>query len=121
MQEKSNGMIHTFADVMSSSSNNIANTKLIRIDIETDPNLQPAGSKPFTLPLKNHKCARKRVRRLKESRNYPKESLSYAPSIVIVPRKCPSGSPVQETKRRCVNYRKLDAQLPTVLKNKSSG
>ena len=40
-QEKLNGLIHAFKDIMSSSSNDIGYTKLIEMDIETDPNLPP--------------------------------------------------------------------------------
>ena len=48
-----------------------------------------------------------------------KRSLSpYASPIVIVPRKCSLGSSVQELKRLSVNYRKLNAKLPTVSRNK---
>ena len=44
MQEKLNSLIHTFEDIMSSSSNDIHYTKLIEIDIETDHNLPPVAS-----------------------------------------------------------------------------
>ena len=45
----------------------------------------------------------------------------YASPIVTVPRKYPHGSPVQETKRLCVDHRKLNAQSHNVSGNKSSG
>ena len=38
-----------------------------------------------------------------------------------MPRKCPLISPIQETKRLCVDYRKLNSQLLNVLGSKSSG
>ena len=38
-----------------------------------------------------------------------------------MPRKCPSGSPVQEKRGLCADHRKLNAQGPTVLGNNSSG
>ena len=51
-QEKLNGLIHALEDIMSSSSNDIGYTKLIDMDIETDPNLPSVASKPYTLPPK---------------------------------------------------------------------
>ena len=45
----------------------------------------------------------------------------YASLIVMVPRKCPSSSPIQETKRFPVNYIKLNVQYSAMLENKSSG
>ena len=41
---KLNGLIHTFENFLSSSSNDIGYTKLIEMDIETDPNLPPTDS-----------------------------------------------------------------------------
>ena len=45
----------------------------------------------------------------------------YVSPIIAVLRKCPPGSPVQEEKRLSVDYRKVNAQLPTVLGDKSLG
>ena len=39
----------------------------------------------------------------------------------MVPRKCPLGSPVLEMKKLFVDCRKLNAHLPAVLGNDSSG
>ena len=53
MQEKLNGLIHTSEDIMSLPSNDIDYTKLIEMDIESDPNLLTIASKPYTLPPKH--------------------------------------------------------------------
>ena len=52
-QEKLNGLIHAFEDIVSSSLNDICCTKLIEMDTETDPNSLPIAFKPYTLPLKH--------------------------------------------------------------------
>ena len=52
---------HCQKDIMSLSSNDIEYTKLIVIDIETDPNLPPIATKPHTVPLKYQECARKEL------------------------------------------------------------
>ena len=58
MEEKLYGMINACEDIMSSSSNDIGYTKLIEMDIETDPYSPPIASKPYTLPLKHQKLVR---------------------------------------------------------------
>ena len=45
----------------------------------------------------------------------------YASPIIVLPRKCPQGLPVQETKTLSATYRKLNAQPPTALGGTSSG
>ena len=62
-----NGLIHAFVDIMSSSSNDIGYTRLIEIDIETDPNLPPLASKPYTLPLKYQEWVRKGLEDLEKA------------------------------------------------------
>ena len=62
----------------------------------------------------------KGIRRLRKNINYLENLSLYADPIVIVPRKCPQGSPIQETKRLCIVCRKLNAQLPVIPGNKSS-
>ena len=49
--ERLNGLLHAFEDIMFSSSNDTGYTKLIDMDIETDPNLPPIASKPYSPPL----------------------------------------------------------------------
>ena len=73
---------------MSSSSINIGYTKLIEMNIETDP---PGASKPYTL-----------LQDLEKAGIIQRSLFMYASPIGIMPRKCQPGSPVQETKRLCV-------------------
>ena len=64
-QEKLNGIIHAVEDIISSSSNDIGYTKVDRDwIIETNHNLQPVASKPYTLPLKHQERVRKEFRRI---------------------------------------------------------
>ena len=85
------------------------------MDIETDPNLPPIASKPYTLHLKYQEWVRKELEDLEKAGIIQRILSPHASPIVVVPRKCPPGFPVQESKRLCVNYRMLNAQLPTVL------
>ena len=71
-EEKLSGPIHALEDIISSSSNDIGYTKLIEMDIETDPNLPPIASKPYTFLLKHQEWVRKELEDLGKSRNYPK-------------------------------------------------
>ena len=59
--EKWNCLIHAFECIMSASSNDICYTKLIEMDVETDPNVLSIASKPYTLPLKHQEWARKEL------------------------------------------------------------
>ena len=91
------------------------------MDIETDPKLPLAAPKPSTLPLKYQEWVRKELEDPEKTEIIQRRLSSYASPIVIVARKCLPGSPVQETIRLCVDYRKLNAQLHAVFGNKSSG
>ena len=62
IQEKLNGLVHAFEDIMSSSSNNIGYIKVIEMDIETYHNLLPVPSKPYTLPLKYQELSEKSLK-----------------------------------------------------------
>ena len=119
IQEKLNCLLHIFKDI-SSSSNGIGHTKLIEMNIETDPNLWCIASKPYTIPFKYQEWVRKEIDDLGKARIIQRRLFSYVSPIIIVPRKCPSGSPVQEPKSLCIEYKKLNTQLPTVHGNKSS-
>ena len=92
-------VIHNFEDSMSSSSNDIGQSKLIEMDIETDPNLLPVASKPCTLPLKCLEWVRKEVEDLEKAGNIQRSISPYASPIVVVPRKRPPGSPCARNKK----------------------
>ena len=89
IQEQLNKLIHAFQDIMSSSSNDIGYTKLIGMDIETDPDLPPIPSIPYTLPLKHQQWLEKSLK-IWRKQNYSNKFSLYTLPFVIVPRKCPS-------------------------------
>ena len=89
--------------------------------IETDPNLPPAASKPYALPLKHQEWVRKELENLEKAEIIQRSLSPYASPIIVVRRKYPPSCPVQETKNIFVDYRKLDTKLPTVCGGKSSG
>ena len=76
---------------MFSSSNDIFYTELIKMDIETDPNLPPIASKPYTLPLKHLAWVWKELEDLEEAGIIQRSISHYASPIVILPGKCPVG------------------------------
>ena len=71
---------------MSSLSNDAGYTKLIQIDIQTDPNLPPIASKPYTLPLKHQELVRKETEDLEKARTIQRSLSPYASPIVTIPR-----------------------------------
>ena len=93
---------------MSSSSNDIGYIKLIEMDIETDLNLSPIALKPYTLTLKHQEWVRKELEDLEKVGIIQRSPSLYASPIIVVPRKCPQGSPVHKTKRLCIDYRKVN-------------
>ena len=62
-----------------------------------------------TLPLKYQAWVGKELEDLEKVAIIQRSHSPYASPIVVVPRKCPPGSPVQETKRLCVDYKKVNA------------
>ena len=76
------------------------------MDIKTDPNLLPVASI---------------LEDLERAEGSQYNLTLYASWIVIVLRICLPGSPVQYMKRLCIKYNKLNAQLPAVPGNKTSG
>ena len=107
-------------DIMSLSSNDVGYTKLIKMDIITDPKLPPVACRSYTLSLKHCKWARKEHEDLEKAGIIQKSISPYDSPIVKVPRKCPTNSLVWQTKRLYVNYKMFNAQLSTVHENKSS-
>ena len=55
----------------------IGYTKLIHMDIVTDPQLPPVPSKLFSLPLKHHKQVQKRAERSEEASLMQRSLLSF--------------------------------------------
>ena len=119
-QEKLDCLLKKFADIMLPCSSDIGYQKLIKMDIETNQNIPIIASKLYKLPLKHHARVKKELEDLKRWEFY-KEAFPHAPLIVILPEKCPPSSLAQAAKRFCADYTKLNAQLPTIHKNKSTG
>ena len=78
--------------------NDIGHTRLIEMDIETDPKLPPIASRPYTLPLKHQGWVRKELEDLEKAGIIQRCLSPYASPILIVPQQCPPGSTVQETR-----------------------
>ena len=102
-QEKLKYLLYAFKDIMSSFSCNTGCTKLIEMDIETEPNLSPEASHPYTLPIKQKGWVAKELKDLEKAEGIQGSPSLYTSPTVIVPRKCPPGSPVQETERLCAS------------------
>ena len=86
MQEKLKCLLNTFEDIMSSSSCYISHTKLIEMNMETDPNLPPVTSKPYTLSLSHQEWVRKELEDLEKAGIIQRSLSPYALAVVIVPK-----------------------------------
>ena len=91
------------------------------MDVKTSTNLPLIASKPYTLALKHQKWVCKELEDLDIAGIIKRCLLSYPCPTVIVPRKCPPDLPMQERKRLCMDYRKLNTQMPVALVSKSLG
>ena len=103
--------------IVSKHTNDINTTPLIRMDIETEG--PPVASRPYVLPLKHYSFVQREVENLERAGVIRKSLSPYASPIVVVSKKASPGAPEHETKRLCIDYRKLNQQLPLVQKGDS--
>ena len=82
--------------------------------IDTDPYLPPVANKPYPLPLKHHKFVKEQIESLLEAELIERCMNSYAPSIIVVPRKSKPGAPLAETKRLVIDYCESIKHIPKV-------
>ena len=71
--------------------------------IETDPELTPVTSKPYPLPLKQHKFIKEEIDNLLEVGLINKLISLYPTPIIVVPRKSKPGAPLAQTKRLAID------------------
>ena len=88
IQTKLHILLHTSEDIMSSSSNDLGYTKCIKMNTETDINVPPIASKPYTLPLKHQEQVIKELEDLEKPGIIQRSLSPCAPPIVIIPQKC---------------------------------
>ena len=82
--------------------------------VDTDPNLPPAASKPYHLPLKHHKFVKEEMENLLEAGFFKRSMSLYASPIIVVCRKSKPKAPLAETKRLVIDYWELNKQFPKV-------
>ena len=102
-------LLDILEDDIYSSLHDVGYSKLIEMEIKTNPNLASVAFKPYTNPLKCQAWVRKELEYLEKAGIIERSLSFYISPIVTVPRKCPPGSPIQELKRLCVNCRKVSA------------
>ena len=116
-------MQHNYDDIVNKHSSDISLTHLEEITIDTNPNLPPVTSKPYSLPLKHHKFVKEEIENLLEAGIIERSISPYAAPIIVVPREGKPGAPLAETKRLVIDYCELNKQIPKVqtTKGKSKG
>ena len=72
--------------------------------IYTDPNLPPITSKPYPLPLKQHKFVNEENENLLGAGLIERSVSPYAAPITVVPRKSILKALLSETKRLVIDY-----------------
>ena len=79
--------------------------------IETDPDLPPVASKPYTLPLTHHKLVKEEGENLLEAGVIERLISPNAAPIIVVPRKSKPYVPLTETERLVIDYHELNKQI----------
>ena len=102
-----------FEDVFSKSSEDIGQTPLVTMDIDTGDS-PPVCQKPYSLPLKHVELVQKELEILERAGVIQRSMSPWASPIVIVPKKSEPGEPPR--RRMCVDYRVLNSLLPPVSK-----
>ena len=116
-RQEFNKVCDQFDDITSKGSDDIGKTLLVEMDIDTGDS-PPIASKPYTLSLKHYDLVQKEITTLERAGIITKSISPWASPVVIVPKKSAPGEPPQ--RRMCVDFRKLNKQLPEV-KNMSGG
>ena len=98
-----------FKDIISQGSDDIGKTLLVEMDIDTGDS-PPIASKPYTLA--HFDWVKKEITTLERAGIITKSISPWASPFVIVPKKSAPGEPPQ--RRMCVDFRKLNKQLPEV-------
>ena len=99
---------------MSTTSSDTVYTKLTEMDINTDQKLLPVAFKPYST-FKTPYMVSEIRHRLREGLN---SSKTFVP--ICIPIVLPDFS-LHKTKRLCIDWRKLNAQLPIVSGNETGG
>ena len=113
-RQEFNKLCDRFDDIISKGNDDIGKTLLVEMDIDTgDSSL--IASKPYTLSLD---WVQKEITTLEKAGIITKSISPWASPVVIVLKKSAPGEPPE--RRMCVDFRKLNKQLPEV-KNMSGG
>ena len=78
------------------------------------------ASKPYTLSLKHYDWVQKEITTLERGGIITKSISPWTSPVVIVPKKSPPAETSPPQRRMCVDFRRLNKQLPEV-KNMSGG
>ena len=100
-----------FPKVFSLSNEDIGNTQLVTMDIDTGDS-PPVCQKPYTLPLKHYNWMQQEIETLEHAGVIRKSISLWASPIVIVPKKSAPGEPPR--RRMCIDFRKLNDLQPKV-------
>ena len=88
-------MCTEFKDIFSTDSNDIGNTPLLEVEINTGDSL-PITQKPYTLPLKHTTWVQRELEILEKDGVIVRSVLPWASPIVMVPKRTAAGNPLKE-------------------------
>ena len=108
-RQEFNKLCDRFDDIISKGSDDIGKTPLVKMDIDTGDS-PPIASKLYTLSLKHHDWVQKEITTLERAGIITKSISPWASPVVIVPKKSAPGESPQ--RRMCVDFRRLNKQLP---------
>ena len=113
LQRDFEALCSTHTELFSKNANDIGQTKLIEMHIDTGDS-PPLAQKPYMLPLKHVDWVKEQLNILEEAQVIERSVSPWASPIVVVPKKSLPGQPPE--KRLCVDYRMLNSLLPMVKK-----
>ena len=115
-RQKFEDLCDRFPEVFSQNSEDIGHTNLLEMEIETGDS-PPVASKAYTLPLKHRDWVKQELETLERAGVIERSISPWASPIVIVPKKSEPGEPPR--RRMCVDFRKINALQPKVIKGDS--
>ena len=94
---------HNYNKIACKHSSDIGLPHLEEMPIESSPELPPAASKPYPLPLKHDKFIKEETENLLEATLIERSMSPYATPITVDPRKSKLSAPLTETKRLVIS------------------
>ena len=115
IKTKYEDLLSEYEDIMSHKSTDIGVTTLEEVPIETNPDLPPIASKPYTIPLKHQEFVKQELTKLLEAGLITHSISPYAsPCLVVSKKSTDPNAELSDQKRLVIDYRALNSQAPQV-------